>query len=220
MIFAVHRNRSAQLAVKEFGKDDQSRCSISGFFHPLQTVDMGHRRLRNDATHPAFLDRSKVKHDPPGEATRLRHTRVKATYDFTHLHDLLLGRKVPPHYLNAKAVETSERLKEINRRINRSQTIDWELLRPFLVRHEPKKYAQPKDSHGTHVAGILAADWPRDGDPVSGICRDIGLIDMRVPRRRQSEEFIIIFAMQFAIPQCQRRDPLRSRCQHEPIDSG
>ena len=142
---------------------------------------------------------AKLSEHPADDAMRLRHTRVKETYDFTHLHDLLLGRKVPAHYLNAKAVETPERLKEINRHINRSQTIDWELLRPFLeVRHEPNKYAQPKDSHGTHVAGILAANWPRDGDPVFGICRDINLIDMRVcGEDGTSEEFIIISAMQF-----------------------
>src|SRR5262249_22469280 len=60
------------------------------------------------------------------------------------------------------------------------------------------KYVLPTDSHGTHVAGILAADWPRDGDAVYGMCRDIKLIDMRVCREDgTSEEFIIISALQF-----------------------
>lgn len=201
MIFAVHLNRPAGLAVKYSVKTIKADAACQVFSIDCKRLKWAVIDCGIDATHPAFLDRSKVSDHPADDATRLKHTQVRETYDFTHLHDLLLGRRerLPSHYLKGKAVESSERLKEINKRINRSQTIDWELLRPFLqVRHEPDKYVRPKDSHGTHVAGILAANWPRDGDPVLGICRDINLIDIRVcGEDGMSEEFIIISAMQF-----------------------
>jgi subtilisin family serine protease len=201
MIFAVHLNRPAELAVKYSVKTIKADAASRLFTIDCKRLTWAIIDCGVDATHPAFLDRSKVSNDPDDEATRLEHTRVKETYDFTHLHDLLLGRKerLPSHYLKGKKVEDSERLKEIDRRINRSQNIDWELLRPFLqVSHEADKYVRPTDSHGTHVAGILAADWPRDGDPIFGMCRDINLIDMRVCRKDgTSEEFIIISALQF-----------------------
>jgi serine protease AprX len=201
MIFAVHLNRPAALAIKRSIKTIKADAASQLFSIDCKRLTWAIIDCGIDATHPAFLDRSKVSNDPADESTRLKHTRVRETYDFTRLHDLLLGRKeyLPSHYLKVKNVQSSERLKEINKRISRSQTIDWELLRPFLqVPHEDGKYVRPKDSHGTHVAGILAADWPRDGDPVFGISRDINLIDMRVCRDDgTSEEFIIISAMQF-----------------------
>jgi serine protease AprX len=201
MVFAVHLNRPAELAVKYSVKTIKADAASRLFSIDCKRLTWAIIDCGIDATHPAFLDRSKVGNDPADEAAWLKHTRVRETYDFTHLHDLLLGRKesLPIHYLKGKEVYSSERLKEINRRINRSQNIDWELLRPFLqVRHEAGKYVRPTDSHGTHVAGILAADWPRDGDPIFGMCRDINLIDMRVCREDgTSEEFIIISALQF-----------------------
>jgi len=132
---------------------------------------------------------------------RLKHSRVTETYDFTHLHDLLLGNRdnLPKHYMQGEGADDPERMREIERRIQRSRNVDWELLRPYLkVPHEVGKYVQPKDSHGTHVAGILAANWPRDGSPVHGMCDDIRLLDFRVCRDDgTSEEFIIISALQF-----------------------
>jgi hypothetical protein len=201
MIFAVHLNRPAGLAIRHSVKTIKADAASQLFTIDCNRLTWAIIDCGIDATHAAFLDRSKVSDDPTNTATRLKHTRVRETYDFTHLHELLLGREehLPSHYLKDKAIAPSEQLKEINKRINRSQNIDWELLRPFLqVRHEPDKYVRPQDSHGTHVAGILAADWPRDGDPVLGICRDINLIDMRVCREDgTSEEFIIISALQF-----------------------
>jgi serine protease AprX len=60
--------------------------------------------------------------------------------------------------------------------------------------------------HGTHVAGILAADWrgpvgPDGRRPVllNGVCRDLSLYDLRVvhPVSRKSTEFAIVAALEF-----------------------
>jgi len=47
------------------------------------------------------------------------------------------------------------------------------------VRHEADKYRAPKHEHGTHVAGILGADWRATDtdmpieDDLRGICPEI-----------------------------------------------
>jgi subtilisin family serine protease len=64
------------------------------------------------------------------------------------------------------------------------------------------KYTLPEDAHGTHVAGILAADWPDAPKhtslevPLTGICPGIELYDMRV-LGEGADEFTIIAALQF-----------------------
>lgn len=67
-----------------------------------------------------------------------------------------------------------------------------------------KYYKPPKYSHGTHVAGILAADWRKeesDGqlkNDLKGVCPDIQLYDLRVLNDNGTgDEFSLIAAMQF-----------------------
>src|ERR1039458_1000918 len=59
----------------------------------------------------------------------------------------------------------------------------------------------PKYSHGTHVAGILAANWPGAkqtalDQPIQGICPDLEIYDMRV-LGPDADEFTVIAALQF-----------------------
>ena len=67
-----------------------------------------------------------------------------------------------------------------------------------------KFYVPPKYNHGTHVAGILAADWRKDEsdgylkNDLKGVCPDIQLYDLRVLREDGTgDEFSLIAAMQF-----------------------
>jgi subtilisin family serine protease len=67
-----------------------------------------------------------------------------------------------------------------------------------------KYYEVPKYSHGTHVAGILAADWRKDETDgylkkdLKGVCPDIQLYDLRVlGAEGTGDEFSLIAAMQF-----------------------
>jgi subtilisin family serine protease len=65
-------------------------------------------------------------------------------------------------------------------------------------------YTAPQESHGTHIAGIVAGDWRHD-DPempashdLIGICPEVELYDLRVfDEHGDGEEFAIIAALQF-----------------------
>jgi serine protease AprX len=95
-----------------------------------------------------------------------------------------------------------DHLKSLKRSLLKGQDVEWELLIPFIqVPHtQPastgqRGYVPPKHEHGTHVAGILAADW---GDRARGICPDLRLIDLRVlDDQGLGDEFNVIAALQF-----------------------
>jgi subtilisin family serine protease len=66
--------------------------------------------------------------------------------------------------------------------------------------------AKIKDSHGTHVAGIMAANWPEAKDTalereLYGICPNLELYDVRVLGKdsegNPADEFTIMSALQF-----------------------
>jgi serine protease AprX len=200
-IYSIHRNRPALLAMKYSIKTVKADAATKLFSIQCDEITWAIIDCGIDASHPAFLDDSKraaLDRDAP-LIERLKASRVRETYDFTCLHELLLGEKLPGSYTwGVKAPQ--KRRDEILTRINSSQNIDWELLRPFLrVPHDEKyKDCKPADSHGTHVAGILGANWPRGSASVVGMCPDIRLIDIRVCRDDgSSDEFIIISALQF-----------------------
>lgn len=151
-----------------------------------------------DATHPAFRRRSQedgallpLPGDHPGDSSR-----VVATYDFTRLRRIVCGEAgdLP-----------AEQRREIEDRVNRGRALDWSLVEPLLrVSHEAG-YSPPGHGHGTHIAGIVGADW-RTGDgsempsetDLVGICPDIELYDLRVfGDDGRGEEFAILAALQF-----------------------
>jgi serine protease AprX len=197
-IYAVNRNRHASLALKHSVKTVKGDAATRLFNIECRQITWAVMDCGIDARHPAFLDRSKVPDDDPDDVTvRFKNSRVVETYDFTRLRDILLGRtdNLEPHFL---AGVDPQHLIEMKRRIAVSRSVDWELLRPVLRVPHDDSYAVPNDSHGTHVAGILGANWPNDGNPVMGMCRDIKIIDLRVCRLDgTSDEFIIISALQF-----------------------
>lgn len=172
-----------------------------------------------DSSHPAFRDWD-AKPGPDGAIP----SRVIRTYDFTQVRDLLdpaataaLFRKTD---LDERQRELKERLirnlenagvskpddeaprlvRQLQLRLNEGLEIDWSLLEPLLLVAAPPP---PPNGHGTHVAGILGADWrPNDDqDPqlrMQGICPDIRLIDMRVlGDDSRIREFEVIAALQF-----------------------
>lgn len=103
-----------------------------------------------------------------------------------------------------KARTMLERLRE---RIENGKELHWEDLQEALVNQNPPV---PTNDHGTHVAGILGADWIEDREeerklPLAlrtrrmvGICPDINLIDVRVFREDGlTDEFELLAALQY-----------------------
>ncbi len=95
------------------------------------------------------------------------------------------------------------------------RTLDWEVWEPILMMaHEVEEYEVPQHKHGTHVAGILAADWhaedlkddlvvaelgqPRRLTDRVGICPEIELYDFRTLKADgTADEFSVLAALQF-----------------------
>ena len=201
-IHRVARNRSVELAVNKSAsaiKADAARrlFDISCSDITWAVIDSG-----IDTRHNAFMD-----HNIRGGC------RVDAVYDFTILRELndldlvvaaltnppgsrlfseLVRRQVNP--LND--AEVIRILTAHRDRLQAGDDVDYNLIEPLLRDFNP---ARPALAHGTHVAGILGADW-RDGDAskITGVCPDIRLIDMRIVRSDgRSDEFEVISALEF-----------------------
>ena len=185
-----------------------------------------------DATHPAFRHyqpRSKEQPEPKpfkkafeGEGDQIRNnTRIVGAFDFTVIRRLL---RMPAVAVQAPAVKTkadapsrtdgkpkankpqasldAEARKQLEESLNNGREIDWALLLD-LIKCPPD--AEPANPHGTHVAGILAADWRFEDDkdqtplgrPIQGMCPDINLYDLRVLGKDGGDEFSVMAALQF-----------------------
>jgi hypothetical protein len=190
-----------------------------------------------DATHPAFRRYQpdgkpfKVPFERTGDKIR-NNTRIAGAFDFTAIRRLL---RVPPSPDKAAADPTAGGVpaagastapdalpagarKQLEASLNNGREIDWTLVMD-RIRCEPE--AEPASAHGTHVAGILAADWRFDdaddedpGDaakdkaadekklpllavPIQGMCPDINLYDLRVLGKDGGDEFSVMAALQF-----------------------
>ena len=169
-----------------------------------------------DATHPAFRRRDGKKKLYPesfevprgGQARPLNRTRIVATYDFTRIRAMLdpeLDPEDPGSPIrDALSPEARERIKEFRAGLLSGRSIDWDLLEPVLRVPHDANYRPPQHEHGTHVAGILAADWrttdedmPDEHDQI-GLCPDLELYDLRVLNDQgEGDEFTVIAALQF-----------------------
>lgn len=217
-VFLVNLNRTARTAVSRSRKTVKADAAerlfnISCSHLTWAIIDSG-----IDATHPAFKDHAlEAKNTQPGtkpaddgeyvEEAWERLSRVRATYDFTRMRDLTNLTKLEDATFIAETVaklggdpaQAKESLSEHRRRVERGWPIDWNLVKPLLqIPHEKGRYNPPKSAHGTHVAGILAADWRNGAEPLSGICPDLQLYDLRVLEPGASnDEFAVLAALQF-----------------------
>jgi serine protease AprX len=161
-----------------------------------------------DAEHPAFA-RSGTEAERKGGGARPAgaraspSSRVERVFDFTNVRDLL-GGSVDDLQDDGDA--------DLRARLLEGRPVDWDLLerRIEMTRGGKrakggKTYAPPKSDHGTHVAGILAANWspeatppPPDGEALTGVCPDLRLYDLRVLKDDGSgDEFSVMAALQF-----------------------
>lgn len=165
-----------------------------------------------DAQHPAFQKCENGQPAPAKYPADPQNSRIARTYDFLKIQDLLDPGEKGDRLLKEliakrpKNDPETERLKEtrddLRRSLLRGRAIDWDLLEPFLRVPHDQNYIRPTDSHGTHVAGVVAAHWPDAPkttplkEPVYGMCSEIELYDLRV-LGPGSDEFTIIAALQF-----------------------
>ncbi|HEY8547802.1 MAG TPA: S8 family peptidase [Acidimicrobiales bacterium] len=112
-----------------------------------------------------------------GQRRYVNRTRIENTFDLTRAREHFAGSSI--------AALESMRLEE-------------RLLAQKIDLFPPGAYRPPANDHGTHVAGILAADWreARDGEVVvrlQGVCPDLRLWDLRVLNELgQGDEFSVV----------------------------
>jgi serine protease AprX len=178
-----------------------------------------------DATHPAFLKRSddqvkKLITDKvsPSAEECLTYSRVQQTYDFTLVRDIVAQAGSPEQLEepNRGAIKFLLKDKKHKRALNHlrirgdnARDLDWEIIKPLIqIPHKMTKgnesnngYRVPGTDHGTHVAGILAANLPEDPDSgreLKGMCPELSLFDLRVfDADGRGDEFAILCAIEF-----------------------
>jgi serine protease AprX len=165
-----------------------------------------------DADHDAFL------RWPVTDAPK---SRVIRSYDFTRITRVLEAAFQQDAMDQLKVLAPGldeDKLRDIaadlGARLISGQALDWGLLEPLLLIRPAAdgKTPPPVNEHGTHVAGILAADWRklREGElkpypgyrepakSVTGVCPDLLLYDLRVIKDDGTgDEFSVLSALQF-----------------------
>jgi subtilisin family serine protease len=215
-VFSVNTNRSARPAIfdsrgtiKADAAQNLFSIETDGIFWAV--IDGG-----IDATHPAFRDLaiSNPPEPPPPDPSPLPsgHSRIVKTYDFTNLRRLLATGKLEPNPRGWPTQNDVQRMMQepgvvdalarLSLRTQSSRDLDWALLDPLISIPHDGGYARPKGDHGTHVAGILCANWPAKESHLAenfvGMCPKLRLYDLRVfDDRGESDEFAIMSALSF-----------------------
>jgi serine protease AprX len=164
----------------------------------------------------------------PSDIDRLKFSRVLQTYDFTLVRDIIAKAvddaepRGPTKKLIERIFNDSENatgLSHLKLRCDSARDLDWEIVCPLIrIPHTPDRnrcgsniaeqragnvnsYRVPGTDHGTHVAGILAADClddPDTGRQLIGMCPQLSLFDLRVfDEHGRGDEFSILCAIEF-----------------------
>ncbi|MGC1275855.1 MAG: S8 family peptidase [Planctomycetaceae bacterium] len=161
-----------------------------------------------DARHPAFRRRDAAGLPKPGPPGWEGESRVRATYNFARIRNLLSGDSEDiarlPGSVRRRIEAAPEFLEELRASLTSGREIDWTALLPLIEIPHDASYQTPNGEHGTHVAGILAADWhngdgtgPAEGEALLGVCPDLNLLDLRVIDKHGGDEFSVMAALQF-----------------------
>ncbi|CAG9170694.1 hypothetical protein LMG23992_01736 [Cupriavidus laharis] len=216
-VFASRRTVKADAAIRVFDTGGQGvRWAV---------IDSG-----IDARHPAFADLDRHAGPLPIRDGLIepRLSRVIRTMDFTRLSAITSGRlpPLPKGKGGPDDAEVRRRIEAVARDLAAGRMIDWSVIEPLLeIPHaDAAQYVAPVGSHGTHVAGIIGANWlssmylarPEplrvpdelaEAINVAGVCPRIELLDLRIfDAQGRGDEFGILGALQYVRWLNQSRD--------------
>lgn len=229
-LWSVAVNRGATHAVYASRKTVKADAAIRVFETGGRGVRWAVVDSGVDARHPAFarLDKLETTDQIANYMVCPRISRVVKTLDFTRFASITSGRVTDT--LARKLLGRMPRrdlvrhVKDIENALASGQMLDWVRIEPLLDIPHSDPYEFPPDTHGTHVAGIIGANWKSstykgltgkwlepptelaDSTDVCGVCPDIELLDLRVfaPRKdaqaraeEGSDEFAILAALQY-----------------------
>lgn len=203
VVFSVWMNRRVEFAVERSVPTIKADAARRLFDVRCAEINWAVLDSGIDATHPAF-----ALAGAPGK------TRIRATFDFGRIRDILdtathddRGRAAALAAELAtdgfgEAVANGKRLARIGKDMRADMALDWGLVRPLIERMAP---VEPEHPHGTHVAGILGGHWVEPATATApervrmvGVCPDIWLYDFRVLGAKHDQtEFAVIAALQF-----------------------
>ena len=217
-VWSVSLNRTSDPTVERSRRTVKADAATVLFEISCKTLAWAVVDSGIDARHPAFRAHTSGGCPYPDPFPKgANGTRVVATYDFNYVRELISGAadagEAFPQWLTedlAAKPELRKQLKALRKGYDEGRDIDWAALEPFLRVPHDGRYDPPVNDHGTHVAGILAADWPHPPNPAAadgplppagglrGVCTDIALYDLRVlTHDGTGQEFNIISALQF-----------------------
>jgi serine protease AprX len=211
LVFLVNRNRPAMASLYRSIPAVKADAAVNLFRIDCSDITWAVVDSGIDARHPAFRRRTADGNLRPLDAAAAWQgdSRVAATYDFTIVRRLLSTEQddaapLPPELKRVLKRNPGKR-KEIRERLINGREIDWPLLLTFLEVPHDENYVAPEHDHGTHVAGIMAADWhPGDDDEghldtsLVGMCPGINLLDIRIlDKLGHGDEFSVMAALQF-----------------------
>lgn len=216
LIHRVYLDRVGQVASSDANETIKADAAIRLFDIRCTDITWAVIDAGVSAAHPAFVD-----HVGDG-------SRVRATLDFTQIHlirnfDLVefpegsaerkksfseIAAKLdhfPPKSAESREFRKSalERLNAIARQLEMNLQPDWALIEPLIRRNGESAESTLFSDHGTHVAGIIGADWREAEEPnksiMRGVCPDINLYDLRVVEERSLEatEFALVAAIEY-----------------------
>ena len=190
LVYVASLNRAAWMSVRESRLAIKADAARQLFNISCKDIRWAILDGGVDARHPAF------RTDPAAKKPWSENTRVLGTYDFSLFADLLAGRYSERiEKLRKTDKPTKERIARVTKMLAAGDTIDWKVIAPLLQVPHDDEYVPPRFDHGTHVAGILGANWPEQD--ITGVCPDIRLYDLRVLTPEGVGEFALISAMQF-----------------------
>ena len=211
LVYLVTRNRPAMTCLQRSVPAVKADAAVHLFKIDCSDITWAIADSGVDAHHPAFRRRNAngkpMDVEKPKDWTE--RTRITATYDFTIIRRLLSTAEEDvaslPDRLKRLVRKSPAERKEIRTRLLDGREIDWPLLMPFIQVLHDESYTAPVHDHGTHVAGIVGADWRSGEDsegrlasPLVGVSPTINLIDLRIlDESGRGDEFSVMAALQF-----------------------